>query len=126
VNFADDGVSTDANFGGDLTASQSGDDAAFQLLDPLWGPGFDTHGNGLAIAAAFRAADRAMAFAHNRQPRESKGPERKFPVCGRQGTFSEKICPFKTLERQSIQDEAMTLYAAITGPHPRLVMQARR
>jgi hypothetical protein len=43
-----------------------------------------------------------------------------------QGTRFEKICPFKTLERQSIQDEAMTLYAAITEPHPRLEMQARR
>ena len=99
MNFADDGVSTDADFGGDLTASQSGDDAAFELLDPLRGPGFDTHGNGLAIAAAFWAADRAVAFAHNRQPRESKGPERKFSVYGRRGRFFEKICPFKTLER---------------------------
>jgi hypothetical protein len=47
-------------------------------------------------------------------------------VCSPQGTRFEKICPFKTLERQSIQDEAMTLYAAITEPHPRLEMQARR
>jgi hypothetical protein len=29
-------------------------------------------------------------------------------VCGGQGTFLEKICPFSTLERQSIQTEAMT------------------
>jgi len=34
--------------------------------------------------------------------------------------FSEKIMPHKNLERQSIQPEAMTLYAAITEPHPRL------
>jgi len=35
--------------------------------------------------------------------------------------FAEKIMPHRNLERQSIpQPEAMTLYAAITEPHPRL------
>jgi hypothetical protein len=65
-----------------------------------------------------------MAFARNRQPRDGKRPERKFSVCGQRGTYFGKICPFKPLERQSIQREAIMLYAAITEPHPRLGMQA--
>jgi hypothetical protein len=103
MNFADDGVSTNADFGGDLTAGQSGDDAAFELLDPLWGPGFDAHGNGLAIAATFWAAARAMAARATGNRESAKAPKRKFRCAGARARVSRKICPFKTLERQSIQ-----------------------
>jgi hypothetical protein len=44
VDFADDGISGDADLGGDLTAAHSGDDEALQLFDALGRPGFNAHG----------------------------------------------------------------------------------
>jgi hypothetical protein len=43
MDFADDGVAADANFGSDLAAGQPGDDAVAELLDALRSPGSNTH-----------------------------------------------------------------------------------
>jgi len=82
MNFADDGVSADADLGGDLAASQSGDDAALELLDPLRGPSFNAHNNGLAIAAAVLGRRQGMA-ARNRQPRDGKVPKAQIRCAAR-------------------------------------------
>jgi len=43
MDFADHGVTADADLGGDLTAGQAGDDKVAKLLDPLRIPGCDRY-----------------------------------------------------------------------------------
>jgi hypothetical protein len=43
VDFADDGITGDADLGRDLTAAQAGADEALQLFDALGRPGIDAH-----------------------------------------------------------------------------------
>ena len=43
MNFADDGVTADADLGGDLTARQTRDDKVSELLDALRIPGCARH-----------------------------------------------------------------------------------
>jgi hypothetical protein len=45
VDFADHGITSDADLGRDLTTAQAGDDEALQLFDALWRPGIDAHEN---------------------------------------------------------------------------------
>jgi hypothetical protein len=61
MDFADDRVAADADFGGDLAARQSGDDEVAELLDTLHSPGRAGHDHGLVVAAAIWAADRTKA-----------------------------------------------------------------
>jgi hypothetical protein len=43
MDFADNGIATDADFGGDLAARQSGDDTVSELFDKLRSPGRAGH-----------------------------------------------------------------------------------
>ena len=68
MDLADDGIAGDADFGGDLAARQTVDDAGAELFDALRRPGSDSgtmgHVSGLANAAAVLGrADRAKAGA---------------------------------------------------------------
>jgi len=120
MNFADDGVPADADLGGDLAAGQSGHDAAFELLDPFLGPGVDAHRTASQLPRPCWAADRAIA-ARATGNCETQTAEAQKSV---RGTL-EHVCrkdhaPQKLRATIGSQPEAMTLYAAITEPHPRL------
>jgi hypothetical protein len=82
--------------------------------------------NGLAIAAAFWAADRAMAARATGNREKAKGPSANFRCAADRARFGKDM-PLQHLRAaidSNRSDDA--LYAAITEPHPRLGMQARR
>ncbi len=43
VNFADNGIARYADLGSDLTARQSSNDTISQFVNPICGPGLNTH-----------------------------------------------------------------------------------
>jgi hypothetical protein len=87
VDFADDGVTGDADVGCDLTAAQPGDNEALQLLDAFSRPGVDAHEKRpLAIAAArsgplSQGEGRAQRAPQAQQPAESAKSVRGGALC---------------------------------------------